>query len=61
MEQIFVKPAEGRLLRNESGLRIPEDGMLVNRTTYMNRRIKKGDAVVVTEKKKRSKIEDTTE
>lgn len=53
MEQIFVKPAEGRRLRNEVSLVVPAEGAFVNHTTYMRRRIKNGDAVKCNPPKKK--------
>jgi len=47
MDQVFIKPNEGRNVRLESGLLLPVEGMEVARTIYIERRILSGDAVVV--------------
>jgi hypothetical protein len=47
MEQIFIKPNEGRAVRLDNGLLIPSEGMEVVRTSYIDRRILAGDVIVV--------------
>lgn len=54
VEQVYIKPNEGRTVRLESGMLLPTEGMEVALTTYVERRILAGDAIVVklpTEKK----------
>lgn len=46
-EQIFIRPNDGRNVRLETGQLLPKDGMEVVHTTYVQRRINCGDAVVV--------------
>ena len=46
-EIIRVKPAEGMLVRSETGLPIKKDGEDVVRTTYINRRINDGDLELI--------------
>jgi hypothetical protein len=46
-EQIKVKPGDGKRLRLENGTIVPTEGMEVTRSTYINRRIAVGDAIVV--------------
>jgi hypothetical protein len=46
-EQITIKPGDGKRLRLEDGTIVPSEGMEVTRSTYINRRIAVGDAVVV--------------
>lgn len=65
-EQVKVKPAPGlRLTDPKSMLQVPETGILVTLSPYWNRRLKDGDAILVTDsndsaanvpKKKREKL-----
>lgn len=54
MERIFVKPCEGKRVRDLDGTLIPNEGKEVLKTTYINRQIKAGDletAMAVPKKK----------
>lgn len=48
MEQRFVKPAEGRLVRDPAtGQPLPAEGALVEWTSFFRRRLAEGDIVEV--------------
>jgi len=47
MDRVFIKPNEGRRVRLESGMLLPKDGLEVVRSTYVERRIKSEDAIIV--------------
>lgn len=49
VEKITVKPGDGKRLRLEDGTIVPSEGMEVTKSTYINRRIAAGDAIVVVE------------
>lgn len=46
-DQICIRPGEGKKVRLENGLVLPQEGMEVVHTTFVERRIQSGDAVVV--------------
>lgn len=48
-EKIKIKPGEGKRLRLEDGTIVAFEGTEVTRSTYINRRIAAGDAVIVKE------------
>lgn len=53
MEQLHVKPAEGRQVRKETGEPIPDAGCTVPNTTYYRRRLRDSDLVKVDAKTKK--------
>lgn len=57
MERIFIKPNVGRNVRLENGNLLPKEGMEVQKTAYIDRRVLAEDAVVVKQQaeKKESK------